>query len=91
MDNHWPDIIKKLESFKNGIDGRSIAVSQIAYSLQQYIKDIFPINGVPIRIEKTIDCLKDRLELSEQQFELTIDIIINEIEINQVKINGCEN
>lgn len=79
--------LKELERIKVcGLGGRSPDdINQIGYSLYHFIREQFKINEVPKRIQDSLESLKSRLDLASEQWELTLDVIINEIELIREK------
>ena len=76
------EFMKKIKDWRYGlpIGGRDTDLIQIAWYLSHAVKDFFPINGVPQNVINSIQSLRERFTLAEEQFHLTLDVIINEVE-----------
>lgn len=76
------ELMKQLDYIKNGMNvwGRDYDLSQLHYSLRHHIKEYYPLNGVPQHIVDSLDALKARIELAEEQMILTCDVIIHHLE-----------
>lgn len=81
MYDYYKDIIKRLETYKwtECIDGVRCDFVHVSTSLRNLMKMEFEANLVPKKILKTIESLESVLIISKQQFELTIDTVIEEI------------
>jgi hypothetical protein len=63
---------------KYTIGGRATDITQIAYSLEHRIKEIYPMNGVPIVI---VDKLKE-LQQSSEETQLKLNRFLELVELN---------
>lgn len=91
MKNYWKHERKELESFKFEIGGRSTDISQIGYSLSNYIQNIFPINCCPINIENQLNLLLGHLNSAEECYDKTLEFIINELQTGEDKFIDEQN
>ncbi|MAH48211.1 hypothetical protein CMI37_20475 [Candidatus Pacearchaeota archaeon] len=55
------------------IGGRSTDVSQIGYSLRQIVKDMFPVNSVPLDYVEGLTELQSCLDRADQEIERFIE------------------
>jgi hypothetical protein len=79
---HIKQLLKELDYCKSGMTvwGRDYDLSQHYYLIRHQVKEYFPMNGVPQNIIDSLELLKGRIELAEQQLALTVDTIIHQIE-----------
>ena len=48
-------------------------------SFIQYVKEIFPINGVPEKIAQALQILEDSIKIAITQYEISVEIVCKEI------------
>lgn len=73
--DYWNDVEKDLDRVRFQIGGRSTDIEQIGYSLRAFVKDNFPMNGVPENIVSSLTHLVVVLEEASKVYEETIDCI----------------
>lgn len=86
----YEEDLKELETIKScGLGGRKPDdITQLGYSLYSYVRQMFPINAVPKAVEDSLNLLKERLKTAEDQWDLTLDVIISQVQ--QIKEKKCE-
>ena len=57
------------------IGGRDTDIAQIAYSFEYRVREIYPINGVPVGIVEKLAMLKSKCEDCEREIQNTISLI----------------
>lgn len=79
---HIKQLLKELDYCKSGMPvwGIDYDLSQLYYQIRYRVKDHYPINGVPKKIIESLDILEKRIEIAEEQLQITCTTIINEIE-----------
>ncbi len=77
MKDFWPNNLFELNKYKKVNCQDSLTESSVSFI--NYIKEIFPVNGVPKKIQESIQCLQERIEVAEDQYDITIDRVCLEI------------
>lgn len=85
---HIKQLLKELDYCKSRMTEKSgrtawerdYVLSQVYYQIRYHVKNHYPINGVPNRIIESLDILEKRIEIAEEQLQITCTTIINEIE-----------
>ena len=79
---HIKQLLKELDYCKSNMTvwGTNYDLNQLYFSLRHQVKEFYPLNGVPQRIVDSLDSLKQRIQLAEEQIALTCDVIMHEIE-----------
>ena len=57
------------------IGGRDVDISQISYSLNHRVRELFPINRVPVEVEKQLETLSNICIDCEREIQRTIKIV----------------
>lgn len=80
-------MIEEFEKMLHGeeIGGRSTDLSQIGYSLQNKIREAFPINKVPEHIRLDLDKLNVVLALGETQIDSLLGLVLMVLRERQEK------
>lgn len=68
------ELIEKLNSYKN------YDMNHKLHCIENLILDFFEFDEVPERINKTLQHLEERLGIAADQLDLTIDVIVLELE-----------
>lgn len=76
-DEFWSCNLFELQKYKNANYEDLIEMS---HSFMNYVKEIFPVNEVPENIANSVKHLEERLKLTREQYELTVERVCLEIQ-----------
>jgi hypothetical protein len=79
MSLSWSDFIKDLSCYRYEINGHPTDFARISRYLTEMVKGQYPINEVPMNIATALKDLKKCLEIAEDTYEQTVDLIISEV------------
>jgi tagatose-1,6-bisphosphate aldolase non-catalytic subunit AgaZ/GatZ len=83
MSDSWGVFIKDLSCYRYEINGHSTDFTRTGRYLIETVKGQFPINEVPPNIAAALKELNTRLEIAEDTYEQTVDLIIAEVKKQQ--------
>jgi len=75
----WSGNLFELQRYKNLSDIDSLV--ERSNSFINYIKEIFPVNSVPEKIEESLRHLEQRIHAFLEQYEISVERVCLEIQV----------
>ena len=83
MDDFWACNVFELQKYKKQPSADELF--EMAQSFMNYVKEIFPVNGVPEPIAERIRLLEERINIVEEQYIITVESVVNHIKLMSEK------
>lgn len=79
MSDSWSNFIRDLSCYRYEINGKPTDFARLSRYLIETVKSQYPINEVPTNIAMALKDLKRCLEIAQDTYEQTVDLIISEV------------
>lgn len=78
MDEFWACNLLEMKKYKNITDNDELF--EASRSFINYVKELFPVNGVPENIANSLRLLEERIAIVREQYEIAVERVCLEIQ-----------